>query len=280
VFCLSSSHARALEKFCSGSKGSVVDLRASLLGLIVGFVVGLTGTGGGALLTPLLILLGWATPVVAVGTDLVWGTLTKATGAFVHWRQGTVDFTIVKRLSLGSIPGALVGLVVLAHLRTWGEDAMDFLVVRVLGVALMCVALSLFLRSFRGNQRAAGDGKSDNLQGSVWLTPLAGAVVGFLVSLTSVGSGSLIIACLVILYRGTSLRRIVGSDIVHALVLVGVSALGHLGIGTINPRLLAALLVGSIPGVWFGSRMSAAFPEKALRPVLGTTLLLLGYKLL
>ena len=96
----------------------------------------------------------------------------------------------------------------------------------------------------------------------------------------SVGSGSLIIACLVILYRGIPLRRIVGSDIVHALVLVGVSALGHLGIGTINARLLVALLVGSIPGVWFGSKMSGAVPEQALRPVLGTTLLFLGYRLL
>ena len=256
-----------------------MDLRASLLGLIVGFVVGLTGTGGGALLTPLLILLGWATPVVAVGTDLVWGTLTKATGALVHWRQGTVDFTIVKRLALGSIPGALAGVALLAHLRTWGDAAMDRLVVRVLGVALICVALSLFFRSFLRLRRTA-ESKVENLQGARWLTPLAGAIIGLLVSLTSVGSGSLIIACLVFLYRDTPLRRIVGSDIVHALMLVGVSAVGHLGIGSINAPLLAALLVGSIPGVWAGSRLSAAFPERALRPVLGTTLLLLGYKLL
>ncbi|HEY6935871.1 MAG TPA: sulfite exporter TauE/SafE family protein, partial [Terriglobales bacterium] len=113
-----------------------------------------------------------------------------------------------------------------------------------------------------------------------WLTTLAGLVVGFLVSITSVGSGSLIIASLVVLYPGTPLRRMVGSDIVHALLLVGVSALGHLGMGTINTRLLGALLVGSIPGVWLGSKMTARVPEKALRPVLGTTLLLLGCKLL
>jgi uncharacterized membrane protein YfcA len=112
------------------------------------------------------------------------------------------------------------------------------------------------------------------------LTTLTGAVVGFLVSITSVGSGSLIIASLVVLYQGMPLRRIVGSDIVHALILVSVSALGHLGMRSINFVLLKWLLVGSIPGVWLGSRMSGWVPEKALRPMLGTTLLLLGYKLL
>jgi len=141
------------------------------------------------------------------------------------------------------------------------------------------VALSLFLRCFPAKTTAAAH-KIEDLQGPAWLTTLAGAAIGFLVSLTSVGSGSLIIACLVILYRGIPLRRIVGSDIVHALALVGVSALGHLGIGTINARLLVALLVGSIPGVWVGSKMSGAVPEQALRPVLGTTLLFLGYRLL
>jgi uncharacterized membrane protein YfcA len=229
-------------------------------------------------LTPLLILLGWATPIVAVGTDLVWGTLTKATGAFVHWRQRTVDFAIVKRLSLGSIPGALAGLALLAHLRARGDDSLNRLVARILGIALMCVALSLFLRCIRG-KRSEG-GHIDDLRGPAWLTTLAGAVIGFLVSLTSVGSGSLIIASLVVLYPGTPLRRIVGSDIVHALVLVGISAMGHLGIGSVNGPLLGALLVGSIPGVWVGSKLSGAVPEKALRPMLGTTLLLLGYRLL
>src|SRR5919204_1813742 len=109
-----------------------MDIRVSLLGFVVGILVGLTGMGGGALMTPLLILLGWASPVIAVGTDLVWGTLTKAAGAFVHCQQGTVDFTIVKRLSIGSIPGALAGLALLAHLRNQGGHRMDQVVVRML----------------------------------------------------------------------------------------------------------------------------------------------------
>jgi uncharacterized membrane protein YfcA len=256
-----------------------MDFKVSLLGFVVGVLVGLTGMGGGAVMTPMLILLGWARPVIAVGTDLVWGSLTKAFGAFVHYRQQTVDFKIVKRLALGSIPGALLGLALLAYLRTQGGDAMDKVVVRMLGIALMCVALTLLFRTFRGSRAKPGNDLAA-FKGPWWVTSVLGAVVGFLVSLTSVGSGSLIIACLVVIYPNTPLRRIVGSDIVHALFLVGVSALGHLGIGSINAPLLGGLLIGSIPGVWLGSKMSAHFPEKVLRPVLATTLLFLGYKLL
>lgn len=256
-----------------------MDIRASILGFVVGVLVGLTGMGGGAVMTPMLILLGWAKPVIAVGTDLVWSSITKAFGAFVHYRQQTVDFKIVKRLALGSIPGAVAGLALLAYLRTQGGDAMNKLVVHMLGVALICVALTLLIRTLRGSPaRAAGEIVA--FKGPWWITTVLGAVVGFLVSLTSVGSGSLIIACLVVIYPATPLKRIVGSDIVHALFLVGVSALGHMGIGSINVGLLAGLLIGSVPGVWLGSKMSAHFPEKILRPVLGTTLLFLGYKLL
>lgn len=255
-----------------------MDFRVSVLGFVVGLLVGITGTGGGALLTPLLILLGWAPPMVAVGTDLVWSTLTKAAGAVVHWRQHTVDLTIVKRLAMGS--GALIGLALLAHLHASGTHDLDRLVLRLLGAALVCVALSLFWRALRGSRPATTSLGEHDKRRLEWIITLTGLVVGFLVSITSVGSGSLIIASLVVLYPGTPLRRMVGSDIVHALLLVGVSALGHLGLGSINFGLLGALLIGSIPGVWLGSRMTARVPEKALRPVLGTTLLLLGYKLL
>lgn len=256
-----------------------MDFRVSILGFVVGLLVGLTGMGGGALMTPALILLGLARPVIAVGTDLVWGTLTKAVGSFVHCRQKTVDFTIVKRLAIGSIPGALAGLLLLARLHARGTEAMDRVVVRMLAVALMCVAISLFVRAMRGTRVKAESNLLD-VKGPAWLTSVLGGVIGFLVSLTSVGSGSLIVACLVILYPCIPMRRIVGSDILHALILVGISALGHLGMGSINFPLLGALLVGSIPGVWIGSKMSAVFPERVLQPLLATTLFLLGYKLL
>ncbi len=256
-----------------------MDPKASVVGFVVGLLVGLTGMGGGAVMTPALILLGWARPLVAVGTDLMWSALTKSVGAFVHYRQGTVDLSIVKRLALGSVPGALLGLTLLSYLHRTRGEATDRIVVRVLGVALMGVALSLFIRTFRGSRTQAASGSTAG-RWPLWTVSAVGAVVGFLVSMTSVGSGSLIVACLVLVYPATPLRRIVGSDILHALILVGVSALGHLGLGSVNFPLLAALLLGSIPGVWLGSRMSLVFPEQVLRPVLAGTLLFLGYKLL
>jgi len=154
-------------------------------------------------------------------------------------------------------------------------------IVRLLAIALMCVALSLFIRAMRGRGSQI-EVSSESLidRAPAWATSALGAVVGFLVSLTSVGSGSLIVACLVVFYPGLSMRRIVGSDILHALILVGVSALGHLGIGSVNVPLLAALLVGSIPGVWIGSKTSAMVPERILQPLLAVTLFFLGYKLL
>jgi uncharacterized protein len=256
-----------------------MDFRISIVGFVVGLLVGLTGMGGGALMTPALILLGLARPAIAVGTDLVWGTLTKAVGAFVHCRQKTVDFTIVRHLAIGSIPGAVAGLALLVHLHKHGVETMDRVIVRMLAIALMCVALSLFIRTIRGPRiKAEGEFFNENRRG--WVTSVVGAVIGFLVSLTSVGSGSLIVACLVILYPTTSMRRIVGSDIVHALFLVGVSALGHLGLRSVDVSLLGVLLVGSIPGVWLGSKMSAVVPERILQPLLATTLFFLGFKLM
>jgi len=256
-----------------------MDYRISVLGFGVGALVGMTGMGGGAVMTPMLILLRLAKPVIAVGTDLVWGSVTKGFGAFVHFRQKTVEPAIVKRLALGSVPGALAGLALLAYLHRQGGDSMNHLVVRMLGVALIVVASSLLLRSLRGS-RVRQESATPTSDQRPWLTTVLGLVVGFLVSLTSVGSGSLIIATLVVLYPSTPLKRIVGSDVAHALILVGVSAAGHLGIGSINPHLLVALLIGSIPGVWLGAKLSLFFPENVLRPTLATTLLFLGYKLL
>jgi uncharacterized protein len=258
-----------------------MDFRISILGFVVGLLVGLTGMGGGALMTPALILLGLARPTIAVGTDLVWGALTKAVGGFIHCRQKTVDFTIVKRLAIGSIPGALAGLAFLTHLHKHGIEAMDRVIIRLLAIALMCVALSLFVRAMRGQDSRIEVSREGLIHTApAWLTSVLGAVVGFLVSLTSVGSGSLIVACLVVLYPSSPMKRIVGSDILHALILVGISGLGHLGIGSINVPLLAALLVGSIPGVWIGSKMNAVVPERILQPLLAMTLFFLGYKLL
>jgi len=242
-------------------------------------MVGLTGMGGGALMTPALILLGFARPSLAVGTDLAWNALTKSVGSIVHIRQHTVDSRIVTRLAIGSLPGALAGIEVLVMLRRRGVQNEDQVVVLVLGVALVCVALALYARTVLGRYLHLPTQEQVS-RGPWWLTSVAGLAVGFLVSITSVGSGTLIIASLVYLYPASPLKKLVGSDIIHALFLVGVSALGHAGLGTVNYRLLACLLVGSVPGVWMGSKLSARFPEKVLRPILATTLLYLGLKLL
>ena len=256
-----------------------MDIKVSLLGLVVGFMIGLTGMGGGALMTPALILLGLARPPLAVGTDLVWNALTKSVGSIVHIRQHTVDNNIVKRLAMGSIPGALAGIGLLTILRRRGVQHEDKLVVLVLGAALVCVALGLFARTFL-RSRLPLPSQERVARGPWWLTSVVGLMVGFLVSITSVGSGTLIIASLVFLYPATPLKKLVGSDIFHALFLVGVSAIGHAGLGTIDYRLLAGLLVGSVPGAWIGSKLSARFPERILRPILATTLLYLGLRLL
>ena len=256
-----------------------MDFRTAIIGFVVGVMVGLTGMGGGALMTPLLILFGWAKPMIAVGTDLVWNTLTKMVGGVVHYRQRTVDFQIVKLLAIGSIPGALLGLALLAHLHREGGAAADKLVVRMLGVTLVIVAFSLVLKSFRHAPLHAEDDEK-HVRGPKWLTPVLGFIVGFLVSLTSVGSGSLIVATLVVIRPYTPLNKIVGSDIVHAVLLVGVSALGHMQMGSINVQLLAGLLLGSVPGVWIGSKMTTVLPAKIIRPILAGTLFFLGYKLL
>lgn len=256
-----------------------MDYKISLLGLFVGFLIGMTGMGGGALMTPALILFKLARPTLAVGTDLVWNALTKGVGSIVHIRQATVDNRIVKRLAIGSIPGALAGIALLAYLRHRGIKSEDHLVVLVLGAALISVAIGLYVRTVFGAKLPI-PGQEGLSRAPWWVTSLVGLIVGFLVSITSVGSGSLIVASLVFIYPTTPLKRLVGSDIFHALFLVGVAAIGHLGLGSINVKLLGGLLLGSVPGVWIGSRLSAVFPERILRPVLATTLLYLGLRLI
>lgn len=256
-----------------------VDVKIILLGLFVGFMVGLTGTGGGALMTPLLILLGWARPLVAVGTDLVWATFTKLTGAGMHWRQKSVDFTLVKSLALGSLPGAIAGMILLRHIASADKHQADRLSMHVLGGALVVVAITMFIRCLRRRAPVAA-GIIGTTRGRRHLTAAIGVIVGFVVSLSSVGSGSLIIAALVMLYPEMPMRQIVGSDIANALLMTGTAALGHLSLGEINFGMVATLLVGSIPGVLIGSRLTVKIPDMALRPVLATTLLALGCKLL
>lgn len=256
-----------------------MDWTTPLLGLVVGFLVGLTGIGGGSLMTPLLILVGGVRPLVAVGTDLAYAAITKAVGAVVHYRQGTVDLSIAWRLGIGSIPAALAGVAVIIWMRGGAQNgAVDRFITRALGVALILVALNLFLAPLFRKEPAGTKGGLP-LKWQTALTVVAGAGIGFLVGLTSVGAGSLIAAALVILYPRVPLVRIVGTDIFHATFLGAAAGLAHFGLGSVDLPILGGLLIGSIPGVWCGSRLAVSVPDKVLRPILATILLGTAYKL-
>lgn len=256
-------------------------LGAAVLGLAVGFLIGLTGMGGGAMMTPLLLWTGWAAPTVAVGTDLVWNALTKTVGAVVHYRHKNVNLRLVWKLATGSVPGALLGLYLLNLLKkSAGVEYVDHLIVRLLGGTLMLVAVGIIFKGYirrwlpAAAERSATD---ESLRG--WHVPLLGFVVGVLVSFTSVGSGSLIVTTLLLMFPGERLNRLVGSDVFHGVLIVGVAALGHWHLGDVNLPLVSGMLMGSVPGVWLGSFIASRIPEGTLRPAVATLLFVTGVKL-
>jgi hypothetical protein len=245
----------------------------------VGLVVGIAGIGGAALMTPFLILVAGVRPVVAVGTDLAYGAITKAVGSLVHHRQGTVDPAVAWRLGLGSIPAGLVGIGLLSWLGNETRNGMvDQFVSRAVGCVLIIVAVSLLLRPWL-RRRAADRLATIHTRKRTALTMILGAGTGLLVGLTSVGSGSLIAACLITVYPEMPPRRVVGTDIFHAMCLTMVTGLAHYGLGTVDVPLLGRLLLGSVPGVWLGSRLATTLPDGLLRPVMAGLLGLVGYKL-
>jgi uncharacterized membrane protein YfcA len=254
---------------------------AAAIGLLVGFLIGLTGMGGGAMMTPLLLWTGWAAPTVAVGTDLVWNALTKVVGAAVHYRHKNVNLKLVWRLASGSVPGALVGLYLLGSLKkSAGVEFVDHLIIRLLGGTLILVAVGIIFKAYIHHwlpTTATRSATDENLQG--WQVPLLGFVVGVLVSLTSVGSGSLIVTTLLLIFPGEKLNRLVGSDVFHGVLIVGVAALGHWRLGDVNLPLVSGLLLGSIPGVWLGSYIASRIPEGTLRPAVAALLFVTGVKL-
>jgi len=246
-----------------------------LTGLFVGLLIGLTGIGGGALMTPFLILVLGTRPTVAVGTDLVYGAVTKLVGAGMHWRLGTVDLQLVKRLAYGSVPGGVAAVMVLRFLPD-SLDADEF-VRRALGAVLMLVAVVLLSRHVGIRLPQMPERWRTAMQGSG--TVAVGGFVGALVGFTSVGSGSLLVPFLVSVYR-LSAAQVVGTDVFHAAILVTVTAVGHAQGGTVDWVIVTGLLVGSIPGVAIGSWMAPRLPARALRLALATLLLLTGINLL
>ncbi|VAX04058.1 Putative sulfate permease [hydrothermal vent metagenome] len=254
-----------------------MDVGYIVSGFGVGLLVGITGVGGGALMTPLLIFGFGISPAVAVGTDLVFAAITKASGVWIHARQSTVDWRVVGRLASGSLPAALLTLAVLGEVDTHSAEAQGF-ITTLLGVALMLTAAALLWRSHLSKQPHSHDDDVER-KGVVWITVAAGVVLGVLVTLTSVGAGALGAAVLFWLYPRFSAVRVVGTDIAHAVPLTAVAGFGHWQMGSVDTGLLMMLLIGSLPGIYLGSRLSKKIPERWLRPALATLLLVIGFRM-
>ena len=246
-------------------------------GFAVGAVVGLTGVGGGSLMTPLLVLLFGVSPATAVGTDLLYAAITKAGGVAVHARRQNVRWDIVGKLAAGSIPGALLTIAILSVLRI-DHAAFSKIASETLGIALILTAFAIFGKHhMQGWGRRAAGSRRERWIGP--LTMLTGFVLGVLVTLSSVGAGALGVAALFFLYPRLSTAHIVGTDIAHAVPLTLVAGLGHAHLGTVDWTLLASLLLGSLPGIWLGSLLCARVPESILRSGLASLLMVIGGKL-
>lgn len=259
-----------------------MDFDLALLGLIVGVLIGLTGIGGGSLLTPALIVIFKTHPLTAVGTDLVFNAATKLFGSFQHARQETISYRLAFYLGLGSIPAALGGVALVALLERNDLDATG--VVRtVLAVTLIVAGVLMIARPLL-DRREAQKERTDvrffvPFEKRVRFTALLGAAVGFLVGVTSIGSGALIVPVLSLFYP-LPMNRIVGTDIFHAMLLASVASLAHWSVGNVDWSLAGNLLVGSIPGVLIGARLAVVAPDRVMRPALGLLVILSGARVL
>jgi uncharacterized protein len=254
-----------------------VDPLYALSGFVVGLLVGQTGMGGGALMTPILVLLFGVHPATAVGTDLLYASATKTVGTMVHGLNHTVDWRIVGRLATGSVPATVLTLLVIARYDMSGQAAGE-VISTTLGVMLLLTALSLL---FRRSFLTLLGGRLDRLSQPTIAraTVVTGVVLGVLVTISSVGAGALGVTALLLMYPRLPIGRIVGSDIAHAVPLTLVAGVGHWWLGSVDWPLLVSLLAGSVPGIVLGSYLSARVPDVVLRPILAVTLIVVGGRL-
>lgn len=255
----------------------MIDPLYSLSGFAVGLLVGMTGVGGGALMTPILIMLFGVHPATAVGTDLLYAAATKTGGSLVHGFARSIDWRVVARLATGSIPATLLTLAVLSHFNLSGDAARD-LITLVLSVALFATAFVLvFGKSIVAIYRTRVSELDPHK--TVVSTIVVGAVLGCLVSISSVGAGALGVIALVMLYPQMPMARVVGSDIAHAVPLTLIAGLGHWMMGSVNWAIIGSLLAGSLPGIFVGSYFAIRIPERALQLVLATTLFMVATRI-
>jgi len=253
-----------------------VHIDIAIAGLVVGLIIGLTGMGGGALMTPVLVIFFGISPSAAISSDVVASVVLKPVGGLVHARRGTVNWRMVRWLSIGSAPAAFLGAWVINSLGTDVEDRVKV----VLGVVLLTAAVAMLAKFAVQRNRP----RSDALIGPAAIRPLPtlaiGIVGGFIVGLTSVGSGSLMIVMLMILYPALTSREMVGTDMVQAIPLVAAAALGHFIFGSVSFNLTSSVLLGAIPGVYVGSHVSARANDRVIRPILVAVLVISAFKLL
>jgi uncharacterized protein len=255
-----------------------IDPHYAIAGFLVGALVGVTGVGGGSLMTPILIVLFGVSPATAVGTDLLFAAATKTVGSLVHGFNRTIDWRLVRRLATGSIPTTALALIVLSWLDMRAGGAHQ-IVTAVLSIALLLTAGALIARNkifSVYSQRLANLSDRSIAQ----LTIAMGAVLGILVSFSSVGAGAIGVTALVLLYPRIWVAQIVGSDIAHAVPLTLIAGLGYGVMGSVDLHTLVSLLTGSLPGIFVGSSISARVPDTALRYLLAAVLIVVGSKLL
>jgi uncharacterized protein len=249
----------------------------SAAGFVVGLLVGLTGVGGGSLMTPLLILLFGIHPATAVGTDLLYAALTKTAGSVVHGFNRTIDWRVVRRLASGSVPMTIITIFALGYFDI-NSPAVRNLITAVLTAALFITALTLIFRDRIVRRYATQIGALQPKQVAI-LTVCVGGILGVLVSISSVGAGAIGVMALLFLYPQIPMARIVGSDIAHAVPLTLAAGIGHWFLGSVDLDILGSLLSGSVPGILIGSYAAARMPETALRVVLAVTLIVVATKL-
>jgi hypothetical protein len=250
----------------------------SISGFLIGGLVGFTGVGGGALMTPLLVLLFGIAPTTAVGTDLIYASITKTSGTLVHGLHGTVEWRIVRRLATGSIPATILTILALKYFGG-KQHSVSNVITTVLGFALILTAVTLIFRKWLLAHLARFT-EGLTVRQTAAITIALGAFLGVLVSISSVGAGAIGVTVLVLLYPQLPAARIVGSDIAHAVPLTFVAGIGHLFLGSVDWNLLVSLLIGSLPGIAIGSHLAARVPDRVLRPVLASTLALTGARLI
>jgi uncharacterized protein len=251
----------------------MLDPLVIVLGLGVGVLIGLTGIGGGSLMTPLLLIFAGVQPLIAIGTDLAYGAITKTVGGWRHLRKGTVDLGISKWLAVGSAPGSLLGVLLVNHLHERYGYAFDSTLLVIVAVVLLIVALSVLARALFMPKLLAGERDSVEMGGGLRAGAAGiGFVLGIVLGMTSVGSGALVGLALILFFRLTP-HRVVGTDVFHAAVLLWVASLAHWFSGNVDFVLMGNILIGSLPGVWIGANLIARVPASALRPALGCVLL-------